>query len=68
MQELGLAYRMTIDKRFAERIKKILLNDWPWEETESELAFIQKHDIQKSRQNQIRYKEFEKAKLILSVK
>jgi hypothetical protein len=26
LQELGLAYRMTNDKRFAERIKKILLN------------------------------------------
>jgi len=28
-----------------EDIKKILLNDWPWEETERELAFMQKHDI-----------------------
>lgn len=29
----------------SDDIKKILLNDWPWEETERELAFMQKHDI-----------------------
>ena len=26
-------------------IKKILLNDWPWEEAETEFAFMQKHQI-----------------------
>ena len=28
-----------------DAFRKILSNDWPWEETESEFAFIQKHQI-----------------------
>lgn len=57
-RKLLLAYYHSAENIYTERsnlqipfpdvhdhVKKILLSNWPWEETETEFAFMQKHEI-----------------------